>query len=191
MSKTVKIPVNCPQCSHKIAIPVKEEDLGAKKQVICPKCGKKFYVLIPLKWASKFESDPTKVGDDLNDVVSLFLEVIPNERTDFQSFELTSDYYTIGRKNTSGPEYRPDVEVVTTDKKMSRIHAIIKKKGNIGFTIRDKDFGRTNGVILNGRKLEKDEEVYLGDGDEFSLGTTKFKVSFTACVKDDEVTVSK
>ena len=185
MSKTIKISVVCPQCSTKIAIPVTQSDLGTKKQGICPKCKKKFFVPISEKLASKFESDPTKIGGDMEEI-TLLIEVIPNEITNYQSFELTSDYYTLGRCNNSGPEHRPDVEVVTTDMKMSRKHAVIKKKGNIGFTITD--LGSKNGIILNGTKLEKDEEMYLSDGDVFCIGDTSFKVSFTERVKSDDLT---
>lgn len=186
MSKTVKIPVVCPQCSSKLPISITENDLGTKKQHTCPKCGKKFLVPISVSFASKFESESTRIGGDGGDEISLLLEVIPNKITAFQSFELTSDYYTVGRCNNSGPEHRPDVEVVTTDMKMSRKHAGIKKKGSVGFTI--KDLGSKNGIILNGKKLEKDEEMYLSDGDTFNIGDTQFKVSFTQRVKGDDPT---
>ena len=106
---------------------------------------------------------------------SLLLEVMKNETTTYQTFNLTSDYYTIGRKNSSGPEHRPDVEVETTDKKMSRKHAAIRKKGKTGFTLND--LGSKNGVWLNGKKMDAEEEVYLDDGDQFRLGETTFRVN--------------
>lgn len=186
MSKTIKITVICPQCSSKLAVPITESDLGSKKQSVCPKCGKRFIVPISMSFASKFDSDPTRIGGDSGEDISLLLEVVPNNITGFQSFELTSDYYTIGRANNSGPEHRPDVEVITTDMKMSRKHAVIKKKSNIGFTITD--LGSKNGIVLNGKKLDKDEEMYLADGDIFCIGDTKFKVSFTERMKGDELT---
>lgn len=173
MGKTVKISVTCPHCTTKLAVPVKENDLGAKKQGVCPKCFKKFLIPIPMSLASKFESDPTLGGNESD--CSLLLETLPNEHTAYQSFELTSDYYTIGRKNSGGPEFRPDVEVVTTDKKMSRKHAAIRKKGKIGFTL--KDLGSKNGVFLNGTRLDAEEEMYLTDGDQFRIGETTFRVS--------------
>ena len=119
------------------------------------------------------ESDPTLGGNEAES--SLLLETVSNVMTAYQSFELTSDYYTIGRKNSGGPEHRPDVEVETTDKKMSRKHAAIRKKGKTGFTL--KDIGSKNGVFLNGSKMETDEEIYLSDGDTFRLGETQFRVN--------------
>ena len=172
--KTIKITVSCPQCSTKLAVPAVENDLGSKKQVTCLKCRKKFLVSVPMSYASKFESDPTDIGGNGNEM-SLVLETVANDMTAYQSFELTSEYYTIGRKNSSGPEHRPDVEVETTDKKMSRKHAAIRKKGKTGLTL--KDLGSKNGVFLNGKKMDADEEVYLSDGDQFRLGDTQFRIN--------------
>ena len=174
MSKTVKISVTCPQCATKLAVPITENDLGTRKQGMCPKCQKRFLIPISAGLASKFNSDETKIGDGGGEI-SLVIETIPNASTTYQSFELTSDYYTIGRQNSSGPEHRPDVEVATTDKKMSRKHAVIRRKGKTGFTL--KDLGSKNGVYHNGTRLEADEEVYLSDGDQFRIGETMFRVS--------------
>lgn len=172
MSKKVKISVTCPPCASKIPVLITEDDLGKKKSVVCPKCQKKLSFTVSMKLASKF-SDPTLGGNE-NDI-SLLLETVPDAMTSYQSFELTSDYYTIGRKNSGGPEHRSDVEVETTGKKMSRKHAAIRKKGKTGFTI--KDIGSKNGVFLNNNKLDADEEVYLTDGDVFRLGDTQFRVN--------------
>ena len=173
MGKTIKISLTCPQCAAKLAVPITENDLGKKKQGACPKCHKKFLIPVPTSLASKFESDPTLGGNEAER--SLLLETVPNAMTTYQSFELTSEYYTIGRKNSGGPEYRPDVEVETIDKRMSRKHAAIRKKGNSGFTL--KDIGSKNGVFLNNMRLDADEEVYMSDGDTFRLGDTQFRVN--------------
>lgn len=173
MGKTIKIAVKCPKCSSRVALSVVEEDLGTKKQGSCSNCHQKFLVAIPTSLSSKFDSEPTSYGVEKEERV-LLLETVGDSNTSRQSFELTADYYTIGRKNNSGPSSRPDVEVVTTDKKMSRIHAAIRKKSGVGFTL--KDLGSKNGVVYNGNKLDEDEEVYLSDGDTFTLGDTLFKV---------------
>lgn len=175
MGKKIKIAIKCPKCASRIALPIVEEDVGTSKPCLCTSCRNKFQVSIPASFISKFESDPTNIGMQEEEPV-LLLEVQEDSNADFQSFELTSDYYTIGRKNNSGPAARPDVEVATTDMKMSRKHAAITKKGRVGFTL--KDLGSKNGVIYNGNLLEADEEVYLSDGDTFLLGDTTFRVSF-------------
>lgn len=181
MSKKVKIPVTCPQCGSKFPISITEDDLGKKKSGVCPKCQKKLSFTVSMKLAPKFGSDPTLGGNE-NDI-SLLLETVSDALTAYQSFELTSEYYTIGRKNSGGPEHRSDVEVETADKKMSRKHAAIRKKGKTGFTL--KDIGSKNGVYLNDKKLEADEEVYLSDGDQFRLGETTFRVNIAECSGSD------
>lgn len=186
MSKTIKISITCPKCTTKFAIPIVQNDLGKQKKTTCPKCHKNILVNIPSSLASKFESDPTCIGNSGNEKF-LLIEAIPNTETAYQAFELTSDYYTIGRQNCSGPEYRPDVEVVTTDKKISRKHAVIRKKGNGSFTI--KDLSSKNGVLLNNNRLETDEEMYLNDGDIFQIGGSKFRVSIAEqSIDSDDLT---
>ena len=173
MDKILKITAHCPKCKAPLAIPITVNDLGKTKQGACPKCHNKFNYTIPMSYASKFESDPTLGGNEAEQ--SMVLETIANGMTVYQSFNLTSDYYTIGRKISGGPEHRPDVEVETTDKKMSRVHAAIRKKGKTGFTL--KDIGSKNGVFLNNKRLDIDEEVYLSDGDTLRLGDTQFRVN--------------
>ena len=63
MGKTIKSAVKCPQCSSRIAMAIVEKDVGTKKPGGCPKCGHKFLVSIPTSLMSKFESDPTNIGN--------------------------------------------------------------------------------------------------------------------------------
>ena len=185
MSKIVKITQKCPKCGTPMLIQFTENDLGKSKQTACMGCKAKYNIQIPMSYASKFESDPTLGGNEAE--CSLLLETVPNNLTAYQSFELSSDYYTIGRQNSSGPEHRPDVEVATSDKKMSRKHAAIRKKGKSGFTL--KDLGSKNGVFYNGNRLEADEEVYLSDGDQFRIGETTFRVNIAEqSVSSDDLT---
>ena len=102
----------------------------------------------------------------------MMLNTVANEFGDAQKFELTADYYTIGRKN-SREDLRPSLEVLTIDRRMGRIHAVIRKKPN-GFTIQNKS---QNGICLNQERIFDDKEVFLRDGDKFVLGQTHFIVS--------------
>lgn len=188
MAKSIKLVVTCPSCSGKTPISITENMLGTTIKCTCTTCRKQLPVKISESLASKFNSDKTEIGGKSADF-ALHLDVEQNELTPHQTFELVSDYYTIGRKNNGGPEHRADVEVVTTDMKMSRKHAAVKKKPNGAFTF--KDIGSKNGVFYNGSKLDADEEVYLSDGDKFQIGQTMFKVSIVDRVsKDDDVTVT-
>ena len=189
MAKSIRLVVTCPTCSGKTPISVTEDMLGTVVQCNCSSCKKRLPVKISESLASKFNSDKTQIGGNTADF-SLFLEVEQNEFTPHQTFELVSDYYTIGRKNSGGPEHRADVEVITTDMRMSRKHAIVKKKPNGAFTLMD--MGSKNGVTFNGSKLGADEEVYLCEGDTFCIGQTKFRVSITDRVSNkDDVTINE
>ena len=68
------------------------------------------------------------------------------------------------------------MEVVTEDLNMSRIHIAIRKRKS-GFTV--KDMESLNGTRLNGEKLEKEDEVYLEDGDKILIGRTELLVNVT------------
>lgn len=176
MGKTIKLTIKCPKCASLSALPIVEEEVGTKKRGVCPKCGNIFSLSLPTSLASKFVSNPTMIGSS-GDNRSLLLEVMTNNETSFQSFELTADYYTIGRKNNSGPASRPDIEIITSDMTMSRKHAVIKKKGKIGFTLMD--LNSKNGIKINGEQISADEEIYLTDGDVFLLGKTQVRVSIS------------
>ena len=175
MNKELKVPRACPACKSLLPIPITAEDVGKKKHCECPKCHKKIVVAVPKTWASKFAADLTIVEGITEK--SLLIETVCNDMTDYQSFAITAEYYTIGRKNNTGLEYRPDVQLVSTDMKMSRIHAAIKKRGKLGFTL--KDLGSKNGTFLNEERLEADEEIYLYDGDTIRIGQTELRVSIT------------
>lgn len=172
MSKTVNVKVKCSKCAAVSAIQIVEEDVGTKKRLVCSRCGHTFMVSIPASYATKFSKE-TFVGNKADDM-SLLLEVMADGNNLAHTFELTAEYYTIGRKNNTGPANRPDIEIVTADMSMSRKHAVIKKKGNVGFLL--KDLASKNGVFLNDSKLDADEEVYLSDGDIIQLGHTKIRV---------------
>lgn len=174
MSKLVKITKTCPKCKASLLVAFAKNDVGKVKKIECQCCHSKYDVPIPVSFASRFEVDPTVIEKNKGEQ-SLMIETVPNPLTGYQNFELTSDYYTIGRKNNSGPEKRPDVEVVTTDKKMGRLHAAIRKEGKLGFILKDLD--SLNGVKLSGMALEKGDEVYLIDGDRILLGDTEFVVN--------------
>lgn len=185
MPKKVKIGVTCPNCSAKVPLAITEDLVGKVVQGVCPSCRNKAKWKIPASLISMFNTDPTFVPDAGKDR-SLMLEVQSSDYAQAQRFELTADYYTIGRQNNGGPEHRPDVAVVTIDKSMSRIHAGIRKKPT-GFIL--KDLGSKNGVVLNGEKIEPDSEVYLADGDKFTLGNTQFAVNILEqSLPDDDLT---
>jgi pSer/pThr/pTyr-binding forkhead associated (FHA) protein len=81
------------------------------------------------------------------------------------SYELNPSITTVGRADpTVG--YRPDVDL-SMDQAVSRRHAEIRR-GSAGYVIFD--LGSTNGTIVNGRQIPRQQEVPLADGDEIRVG---------------------
>jgi len=81
-----------------------------------------------------------------------------------QTFPLTDAYdeITIGRS--------PDCSLVLNDENMSRKHGIVRRDWSTGVTI--KDPGSRNGILLNGKRIERGKEVVLNDRDEITMGTS-------------------
>lgn len=84
--------------------------------------------------------------------------------------EVTKDETYIGRD--------PECEILIEDKKLSRKHTLILRKG-MSFLI--KDLGSSNGTYLNGQKIE---QASLSSGDEIKVG--KATLRFTAESADYE-----
>lgn len=79
-----------------------------------------------------------------------------------ESFELTGDRLTVGR--------RPDSEVFLDDVTVSRDHAVIVQRGSDFYL---DDCGSLNGTYVNRRRIESHR---LDDGDELQIG--KYKLAF-------------
>lgn len=172
MEETFSIDITCPSCKQVFVRRVDKKNAGKQLRCKCDHCGQGIRANIPLL------TEKTHIDEELSDShLKLFLSTEgDNPKTKPQSFQISADSTTIGRKPTNG-ETLADVEVVTADMTMSRIHAIIRKVKNIGFTISN-PLGRTNGIFIgNESKLDGYTEVYLEDGDVIRMGETKFLVN--------------
>lgn len=72
--------------------------------------------------------------------------------------ELASEQAVLGRSR--------DCDVRVSDENVSRKHAEIREQGDRWILI---DLGSTNGTLLNGRKIDREQ---LSDGDTITLGST-------------------
>lgn len=79
-----------------------------------------------------------------------------------QSFALDRDRVTLGRG--------PGVDLVFADPEMSRQHAVIEFSGG-RFQIRD--LGSTNGITLNGKRVQAGD---IQHGDRFEIGSQGFQL---------------
>ncbi|MEZ4845725.1 MAG: FHA domain-containing protein [Bdellovibrionota bacterium] len=68
----------------------------------------------------------------------------------------------------------PQVEMCLPDTQVSRKHA--QFSSNLGET-KVQDLDSTNGTFVNGKRLEKEKEQLISDGDEIQIGDTVFRFS--------------
>ncbi len=183
-----RLSFNCTHCNKQLFIgKIPETSYGKNVSVKCLGCNKLSGVKIPDK--QKLEAlfnatnnqknlkdtqTNTVVNSNTQQLNSIFLEVIKNEFTPFQKFEIDNTM-SIGRKSSSPDSFKPDIPIITDDTYMSRKHAIIFKHPNNKFSLAD--LGSMNKVYHNGVLLEPNEEVYLNIDDEIKLGKTTFKIS--------------
>lgn len=80
--------------------------------------------------------------------------------------EITKDTFSLGKSSAS--DY-----CITGNTAVSRRHAVIIREEN-DFYLSDE--GSTNGTLLNGVKINKQEKVLLADGDEVVLADEKFTI---------------
>lgn len=174
-----KVSVKCTHCGKLLAFEATEQMYGKTVTITCsnPSCRNKMNIELRPKEVhvpSQPNKDETEVGNEtqigagVKKDLTLCLDVLPNEFTQAQRFMLNAEYNTIGRRNSSGPEYKPDVEIATTDKTVSRIHAVIQKRRNGMYAL--KNLKGLNGTFINKKPLEIGQEIYVGNGDIISLG---------------------
>ena len=180
-----KLSFKCTHCQAKLQIEVSEGMYNKKNAVRCTSCNEITSVQVPSEQKfilssqkkSNSISESTFVSDVFKKEKFIRLNVLANENTVSQSFDIDQERMTIGRKNNAGPKARPDVEVITSDGYMSKKHALITRKSNNSFIITD--LGSANGTWLNGEKLSTNDSMYIENGDELKLGKTFFRIVIT------------
>jgi FHA domain len=123
----------------------------------CPSCGK------PLAFAGPPpKDDPKPVRKSIKLVHS-----------SGQSFLVSDDEVEIVRTLNEVPTNTINLISFPKSDQVSRHHAIIRwKQNDASYTI--KDLGSSNFTFVNGRRLNKDEEVPLNHRDKIRLGDTSY-----------------
>lgn len=175
-----EIKIKCPSCGKILRVPDKP---NIEKGVItCPICKEKHVVgncerFNPQPSAEEtqygnvrktFGGDETLIGggDQTRIGVSQSVGVgrlIDNNGTEYQ---LMAGVNTIGRKATTS---NATLQIDTTDRYMSRSHAIIKV--NAGMHI-IRNHENKNPSYVNGKMMLGNDQLVLNDGDNIKLGNT-------------------
>lgn len=183
-----KLRIKCKNCQTNLVVPVKEDMFGKSISIRCKKCNEIIPLKIPKEEVFKKKQNQqssqqnsgtqTVINTITTTEIYIELHAVPNGNTRLQKFDVDQARMTIGRKNMAGPRYRPDLEVDTEDKYMSKVHAVFSRKGKNAFTIAD--LNSTNGTWLNGEKLHPNDEEYLENGDLLKIGRTEFSVKLVS-----------
>ena len=118
---------------------------------------------------SGFDEEATQV---VSSFASYYLKIF-GEYAPFDSYKLEDPVTKIGRDTA-------ECKIILNDPEVSKIHAIIKK--NI-VSCMIEDNGSSNGIILNGERVNKAE---LTNGDEFIIGETTFTVVISSDILESE-----
>ncbi len=182
----IKVKHTCANCQKQQIYAVGREHMGKMVNLVCNYCKTKTQQRIPNPDAVKAAMQGNKnhalaapnqsFPDDGNpktqvrftNIDTHYLEVLANEKTPNQRFELDQKYLTIGR--FSSQSNLSDLSIKTADEFMSRKHAVLRRQPNGKFTI--SDAGSVNKVFVNDNELEIGEEVYLQNGDLIKIGRT-------------------
>jgi pSer/pThr/pTyr-binding forkhead associated (FHA) protein len=108
----------------------------------------------------------------LNSFIQLSLEIF-GEKAPYDRFQMDSDTVVIGRDPKK-------CGIVIDDSEVSLEHCKLLKNNNSYTLI---DLNSSNGTILNGTRINRAD---LGNGDEFLVGSTSFKVIIKSDLLDSE-----
>jgi dihydroxyacetone kinase DhaKLM complex PTS-EIIA-like component DhaM len=165
----------CPSCSHK----------NREGSIFCEECGQNLLSEINAAVATKQIKTADEIVSfsswgsarfDENTVVILHIRdseelIRPNKRV------------ILGRYDGSSSP-KPDLDLTphgALEKGVSRIHAAIYRTED---TLTLVDMGSSNGTMLNGHRLVRDQPRVLRDGDEIRLGKLVAHIYFKQNVDD-------
>lgn len=179
-----EIKIKCPSCGKILRVPYKPNI--DKAVITCPVCGEKHmvgncerYNPQPISRTSAEETqygnvqktpsgDETLIGD--NDGTDIYVPqpVCVGKLVDCngKEYPLRSGVNTIGRKASTS---NATLQINTTDRYMSRSHAIISVKDGIHI-IRNHE--NKNPSYVNGVMIVGNDQPVLNDGDNVKLGNT-------------------
>lgn len=154
-----------------------------------PACGAPFKIQVPV-----YNSDTPSINQIPEDEIALTeipsaarnsfhfvkLKVLPNQKTEGQSFILKMREQSVGRLSLVPGDFKPDIPIVTNDRKISKNHfQILQTKNQFGDTEAIlKDIQSVNGTFVNEStvSLSHTEEIYLYNGDRIRIGETFIEI---------------
>jgi hypothetical protein len=157
-----------------------------KTDRVCPRCGMVFgdvakTRLLSPDEESQFNRSRSMMGGGLlTDQNPIVFEI------DGMTLTLpVAEVTVVGRSSGDNSDGEPDVSLNdygAGKRGVSRRHMAIRRKGSLIYIV---DLGSTNGTYLNGRRLHRNEERILRDGDEIHLSHLLIRVSLPKTTDPD------
>lgn len=179
----------CQKCNRITSVNIDFLIPYSGKQVVIncanPTCGTPSRIQVPdynaglsVKGSSQnVELAPTEIPH-INEKPAHFvkLKVLKNQKTEVQEFILKKRVQSVGRHSQAPNDFKPDIGIITSDRKISKNHfqitQIRNKAGETDVVIKDEQ--SRNGTFLNNNSLPigHSDEIYLKHGDQLRIGDT-------------------
>ncbi|MEE9439729.1 MAG: FHA domain-containing protein [Saprospiraceae bacterium] len=171
----------CEHCSNKSKIEWDKNQINKVIQFKCKECKNIISTKFPIH---PYFEDGTLVYFSMpkKKTTVAKLVVVANEHYEGGQFVLNNNLAVVGRMSNSK---NPDVAIPTKDKKISRLHFIIRSyqkddESTVRYTLEPR-LG-TNAVYLNNTIIKDNQELYLANKDRIKVGNTE--IIFVALFKD-------
>ncbi len=153
----------CPSCSHK----------NREGSLFCEECGQNLLSNINAAVKTKqidLDSDAVSFSSWGSAKFDLDTVVVLHIRDSQEPLRISPNNRVILGRYDGGNAPKPDLDLTphgALEKGVSRIHAAIYRTDD---TLTLIDMGSSNGTLLNGHRLVRDQPRVLRDGDEIRLG---------------------
>lgn len=183
----------CQICNHITSVNIDFLIPYSGKQVLinCAKqsCGKPSRIMVPdyngelfaQRISQNEELIPTEIPQTKEKSAHFVkLKVCKNQKTEAQMFILKKREQSVGRFSQAPNDFKPDIGIITSDRKISKNHfQITQYRNSIGETdVTIKDEQSRNGTFLNNnpQPIAHTDEIYLKNGDQLRIGDTWIEI---------------
>lgn len=165
------IHIKCPNCGKVLRL---QRAPGIENMTVpCPACGVRTpflqckQVVLPQSGNKTELPSYSKTGR-----VSLI------DRTTGRTYELPEGRNNVGRAHATS---NADVQILTTDQGMSRVHSTMQVIKTASGTMRCviSNANNKNATLVNGEKLEGEDELYLQNGDIIKMSHSEFIIDIS------------
>lgn len=183
----------CQQCNRITSVNIDFLIPYSGKQVVIncanPSCGTPSRIQVPDYKASisargnnqNVELAPTEIPFNSKSPAHFVkLKVLKNQKTEAQYFVLKKREQSVGRYSQAPNDFKPDIGIITSDRKISKNHfQLTQFKNKVGETdVIITDVQSRNGTFLNKmiQPIGHSSEIYLKNGDQLRIGDTLIEI---------------